>query len=52
METETVNNELDELMSSFKEEIEQSRFVPKKFKRFDFDHSVVYAYSPHFGQTV
>ncbi len=35
METETVNNELDELMSSFKEEIEQSRSASKKSKRFD-----------------
>lgn len=43
METETVNNELDELMSGFKEEIEQSRFASKKSKRFDiiFDLAIL-----------
>ena len=43
METETVNNELDELMSGFKEEIEQSRSASKKSKRFDiiFDLTIL-----------
>ena len=35
MEAETVNNELEELMSSFKDEIEQSRLMSQKSKWHD-----------------